>query len=334
MLWWSLSIALIALGLGTLGTLGFIAYVIVRYLDPVLRIFQEKPLFIIPRGQPLPDSEDVRFTTADGLTLAGSYVRTTAPERIGTILFGAEFGSNRWSCQQYCAQLLANGFDVFTFDFRNHGESEALPGYEPLQWVSTHEVRDVQAAVAYLKQRLDHDPEGIGFFGISRGGGAGIIAASRDPWIRCVATDGAFATRTTMIPYMKKWVEIYAKSPWLVWMLPHFVYVAVARYALRKLRKERRTHYPSMEKAIGRLSPRPLFMIHGEKDTYIKPAIARDLFALARAPKEFWLVAGAKHNQALHVAGEAYHAQLIEFFQQHLAPSAVPEPVLPLTHNA
>src|SRR5207237_2420054 len=92
-----------------------------RYLDYLVRIFQEKPLFIIPRGQPVSFGEDVRFQTEDGRTLVGCYLRTSATRR-GVILFGLEFGSNRWACVSYCEQLLANGFDIFTFEFRSQGD--------------------------------------------------------------------------------------------------------------------------------------------------------------------------------------------------------------------
>src|SRR5262249_55000204 len=75
----------------------------------------------------------------------------------------------------------------------------------------------------------------------------------------------------------------------------------------------------------GRLAPRPLLMIHGGGDTYIKPEMARALFELAGAPREFWLVEGAKHNQALHVANGDYQRRVREFFEAHLA-ADVPAP--------
>ena len=59
-------------------------------------------------------------------------------------------------------------------------------------------------------------------------------------------------------------------------------------------------------------------MIHGGADTYIKPDMARALFAKARQPKEFWLVAGAKHNQALHQTKEEYQRRVLDFFDRHL----------------
>src|SRR5204863_7817850 len=128
-------------------------YIKGRYGKNLVRIFLEKPLFIIPRGQPLDGAEDVWLTTGDGLRLRGCYLPTPAARRSGVILFGLEFGSNRWACVPYCKHLLKSGFDVFTVEPRGQGDSDVQPGYEPLQWVTDHDVRDVEAALRYLKNR-------------------------------------------------------------------------------------------------------------------------------------------------------------------------------------
>ena len=52
-----------------------------RYLHLMVRIFQEKPLFIVPRGQPLAGAEDVRIPTANGLELSGCYLRAAGPRQ-------------------------------------------------------------------------------------------------------------------------------------------------------------------------------------------------------------------------------------------------------------
>src|SRR6266849_3306416 len=234
-----------------------------NYLAYMVRIFQEKPLFIVPRGQPVPEAEDVSFPTTGGLTLKGCYFRA-AGRRRGVILFGLEFGSNRWACVPYCQHLVNAGYDVFAFESRNQGDSDRQADYEPLQWVTDYEVEDARAALRYLKERPDADPRGVGLFGISKGAGAGLLAAVDDAGVRCFVTDGLVG--------------------------------------LRQIERERRCHFPHLERVIGKLAPRPLLMIHGEGDTYIKPEMARALFARAGGPKEFWRVAGAKHSQGLHVA--------------------------------
>ena len=290
------------------------------YLGYLVRIFQEKPVFIIPRGRPVPDAEDVTFQTADGLRLRGCYLRGARPRR-GVILFGLEFGSNRWACVPYCEHLLAHGFDIFAFEPRGQGESDHQPGYEPLQWVTAYEVRDCRAALAYLKSRPDADPAGVGFFGISKGAAAGLIAAADDPFVRCLVTDGVFATYTTLVPYMRQWFRIYNNRYILQGLLPSWYYGLVGLAGLRQVERERNCRFVHLEKALPRLAPRPLLMIHGGADTYIKPEMAQALFDRVQGTKEFWLVEGAKHNQSLQVAGDVYRRRVLEFFLKHLGES-------------
>jgi uncharacterized protein len=294
-------------------------YLAIRFMHFLVRVFQEKPLFIVPKGQPVADAEDVTFATADGLRLRGCYLPSKAKRRQGVILFGLEFGSNRWACVEYCRFLLDSGFDIFAFESRGQGESEPHAGYEPLQWVTDFEVRDVQAAVNYLRSRSDADPNGIGFFGISKGAGAALLAAATDAYVRCFVTDGIFATHTTMVPYMQKWIAIVSDRYWLQKAIPRWYYGLFAYRALWLLGSKCGCRYPHLERALPRLAPRPLLMIHGGADTYIKPEMARELFARARQPKELWMVESAKHNQALQVAGDLYRQRVLAFFQKHLA---------------
>lgn len=296
-------------------------YIYVKYMGFLLRIFQEKPLFIVPRGEKLSGAEDFAIPADDGLKLRACYLKTTALARKGVILFGLEFGSNRWSCQPYCEKLLEAGYDVFAVEFRGQGESDRDPNYEPLQWVTDRDVADLKAALKYLLGRPDADPRGIGVFGISKGGGTALVAAGGEPAIRCMVTDGAYGTHTTMIPYLKRWIGIYSDRKRIQRALPTWFYGIIGMVGAKKVARNRGVTYPSVEKAVGRLN-RPLLMIHGEGDTYIKPEMAQALFKRARGPKELWIVPKAKHNQALTLAGDDYHARVVAFFDTHLQTNA------------
>jgi alpha-beta hydrolase superfamily lysophospholipase len=297
------------------------------YIPYVVRIFLEPPLFIVPFGKPIADAEEVTFPSTDKLTLHGCYLRARGQRR-GLILFGLEYGTNRWSCQAYCEFLREQGYDIFTFEMRGQGDSPAHEGYQPLQWVTEFEVQDFQAALAYLKGRCDADPRGIGFFGLSKGAGAGLVAAATDSYVRCLVTDGMFGTYATMLPYMRKWIFIYAESHRLARWVPTWYYRHAANVALKKISAERKCRFPRLGKALPRLAPRPLLMIHGGADNYIKPEMAQSLFELAREPKELWVVEGAKHNQAMNQATDEYQRRLLAFFDQHLAAAAPPNGVL------
>lgn len=297
-----------------------------RYLGFLVRIFQEKPLFIVPRGQPTDTAEHVTLTAVDGLTLRGCYLRSTTSVRKGVILFGLEYGSDRWACRQYCEQLLASGYDVFAFEPRNQGDSDKDTSYEPLQWVTDKDVSDMKVAIRYLLGRPDA-LGGIGVFGISKGGSTAFLAAVSEPAIRCLVTDGAYATYTTMVPYMQRWIKIYSDHYRIQRVMPTWFYGLVGMTGVKQVARNRGVTYPSVEKAVGKFR-RPLLMIHGESDTYIKPEMARALFERAKGPKELWVVPKAKHNQALHIAEGEYHRRLVDFFDRHLAAgshSASPE---------
>ncbi len=296
-----------------------------RYGEYLVRIFTEKPLFIIPQGKPVTEAEDVRFPVAPGLSLAGCYLRGKGPRR-GVILFGLEFGSNRWACVPYSEHLLDAGYDVFAFESRNQGDSDATPGYEPMPWVTEYEVEDTRAALRYLKGRPDADPRGVGFFGISKGGGAGLQVAIEDPSIRCCVTDGAFALYTVMVPYMRHWFRIYNRDFVLQGILPSWYYGSVGLMCLHLIEKERHCRFVHLDRVLHRLAPRPLLMIHGGADTYIKPEMAEALIDRAGEPKELWIVDGAKHNQALQVANGDYRRRVLAFFDQHLAQSEIQRP--------
>lgn len=288
-----------------------------NYLHYVVRIFQEKPIFIIPRGQPVEGAEQVTLTV-DGLRLKGTYLKTPKPRK-GVILFGLEFGSNRWASVPYCEQLLADGYDIFTFESRNQGDSDRQPRYDPLQWVTDYEVRDMRAALAYLKGRPDADPRGIGFFGISKGAGAALTAFADEPYLRCFVTDGMFATYTTLVPYMRQWFRIYNSRYALQGLLPSWYYGIIGKHGLMIVARQRGCRFPHLERSLARRLPRPLLMMHGGGDTYIKPEMARALFDGVPGPKEFWLVEGAKHNQAQQLAADEYRRRVLDFFNRHLA---------------
>lgn len=302
---------------------GFYLYYKHKYLGTIIRIFEEKPLFIIPRGTPVEGAECVDIYDKNGLRIRGTYIRHYAGERRGVVLFGLEFGCDRWASHTYCEGLLQAGYDVFTYEPRNQGCSDRDATYEPLQWVTDRDVADLRSALKYLHSRPDRDPFGIGVFGVSKGGGLALIAAAEDDLVRCVATDGAFATYTTMVPYMRHFVHIYIKFKRDRSWVPDWFYGLLGLAAISAVEKKRGVRFESVERAVRRIR-QPLLMIHGGGDTYIKPEMAKALFQQAKAPlKDLWIVDKAKHNQAIQIAGDEYHERIVSFFDQHLANAGI-----------
>jgi pimeloyl-ACP methyl ester carboxylesterase len=303
-----------AAGLSLVVVSVFLLYVYIRYAPIILRIFEEKPLFFPLRTRPSGDGEDVRFATADGLNLAGTYFKTKAARRLGVVVFCHEYLGDRWSALAYVGHLRDLGFDLFSFDFRNHGQSDSDPDYQPLQWLTAHELSDLRAALKYVRSRSDADLAGVGLFGVSRGGCAALCVGGKDPGVWGVTTDGAFPTRGTMLAYILRWAEIYVGSKSFWRHVPIQAYHFLAWSSRKRVQRKLNCRFPDVERGTARLAPRPLFMVHGEKDSYIGPDIARALFAAAGEPKELWVVPKAKHNRCREVAGAEYSDRVAAFF--------------------
>ena len=111
---------------------------------------------------------------------------------------------------------------------------------------------------------------------------------------------------------------IYNKSYFIQGLLPSWYYAQLAGVAISRLEAQRKVRFPNLEPALRRFQ-RPLLMMHGQMDAYIRPEMAQRLFALAREPKELWLIPEAKHNLGLHVAGDEYRRRVQAFFDAHLA---------------
>src|SRR5262249_13856485 len=147
-----------------------------KYVKLCLNIIRDTPppLAMGPSDFERIEGERVTFRAFDNLNLCGMFLygdRTggghpagdghihrwaagEAPGPCGMVIFAHEYSSDMYSCARYCRPLLAAGYDVFTFDFRGHGESSAEPGYQPRQWASEREVNDMMGAIAYVEDWL------------------------------------------------------------------------------------------------------------------------------------------------------------------------------------
>lgn len=315
--------ALLAIGATLLCVVGFCAAILGRYVRIMLNILADTPppLSMGPMDFQRMEGEHVQFRSADGVSLHGMFLYgNRTKSRKGMIIFCHEFASDMYSCARYCRPQLDAGFDVFTFDFRGHGRSSNTPDYTPRQWPSDREVADCIGAFAYVQSVLAGEglPEDFGVFGISRGAGAAVVAMAGDEAAKCIVTDGAFSTDVTLESLMKKFAHIFAKVKFIYENHPP-TFWRFLRWLLF-LFAPRRFHcrFPSVRKAIVRMSPRPMFFIHGERDSYIRSEQTRFLYALAPQPKFLWIVPGAKHNQSAVLAPDAYRQRTVAFFERFL----------------
>lgn len=285
-----------------------------------LALVENSPPFRVESLPPDPDAEPFSISTPDGMSLRGSLYRHTERTPRGLIVFCPEFASNHRSAMLYCSALSRAGFHVLTFDFRNHGDSDSLPGYVPLHWLTQFEVTDLNAVLDYVYSRPDLNELPLGLFGISRGGAAALYVGSQRPEVLRVATEGAFGIEMMMMAHAHRWIQI-AVPMWLARTIPDW-HVRWTMTLARWISQWRRhCRYAMVERVLPQLAQKPMLVIAGERDTYVLPEVSKEITRLAGQPDTLWMVANAKHNLARAVDPAEYDRRLTEFFLQLEQPS-------------
>jgi uncharacterized protein len=304
----------------------------------ILPILERSPPFSVEPTAPSPTADAVTFKSGDGLTLRGSLHLPSEGAPRGVVIFCPELGGDHWSAGWYCRALQAAGFAILAFDFRNQGESDRLPHYMPIHWLTEYEVQDTKAAIDYVLARPDLAGLPLGLFGISRGGSAALVAAAQSPEVRCVACEGVFSISTMSLHYTLRWSSLYFPS-WVMRLLPMWHIRTTLALARRVSQLRRHCHYVVLEDWLDRLGERPALMIVGGRDTYVLPEISETLFQrFPQANSRRWLVKTAKHNMAREVDPEEFDRRIVDFFAQMAPrpaqPSVVPKPWIERMHRA
>jgi len=67
-----------------------------------------------------------------------------------------------------------------------------------------------------------------------------------------------------------------------------------------------------LDERLARVSM-PVLVIHGDQDDIVPIALGRNVFDAAHAPKSFYVIEGADHNNTYRVGGRAYFQRLRSF---------------------
>jgi dipeptidyl aminopeptidase/acylaminoacyl peptidase len=207
--------------------------------------------------------EDVTLSARiDGLKIAAwyipAYLNQPAEKSPAIVMVHGWNASRTNAFNQHFLDLAENlheaGFTLLMIDLRGHGQSE-----DSHFTFGRLERRDVLAAVDYLVQR-GHQPGKIGLLGTSMGAASVIGAAAEDQDVGAVATDSLFAE---IYPVVEGLWSTQSGLPKLFIYPTRWMYYLENGWDIASAR-------PVDE--IGKIAPRPLFLIHCEQDTYI-PAV-------------------------------------------------------------
>jgi fermentation-respiration switch protein FrsA (DUF1100 family) len=190
---------------------------------------------------------------------------------------------------------------VLLFDFRARGKSGGNRSSE-----GDREQWDVLGAIDFVTRRgipVEH----IGLLGFSLGAGVALLVAAQEPRIPAVVSDSGF------LDYMTEFHHL-SVGPF---RLP-FLFATIVAFTGRIFFKA----------DFGKVAPaqvveqveKPIFFIHGAKDSVIPAEETSTLHDISDNPKDrVWIVPNAEHVNCYRNMPEEYVSRISQFFHRHIS---------------
>jgi pimeloyl-ACP methyl ester carboxylesterase len=255
---------------------------------------------------------------SDGLKIAG-FVHVPdglkPGERRPAIIMMHGFGANKSGGPEWvCKQFESWGYVALRFDYRGCGESEGERG----RVIPMEEVSDARNAVTFMASRSDVDPDRIALCGSSLGAGVAVYAAGVDQRVAAVILENGLGSGERIIRSMhtpeswNKFLQLMEEG------LRHRERTGkskmIHRFEIFEMPKEMQVnltfnnslmHFTAEtavgffmfrpEEMIGRITPRPILILHSARDRVCKYEEAFSMARLAKPPMELHLLDGADH---------------------------------------
>lgn len=274
----------------------FILMALLSFSNPYMVIHPPRvPIVLTPSDYGM-GYETVNFESLDGLPLKGWFIPDNRSRSLVIVCHG--HGSNKEDVLFAAKFLHEDGYDVFLFDFRAHGESGG--GFATLGWLET---KDLRGAIEYVSDPVNGiSPGSVGILGFSMGGATAITTAGMLPSseIQAVVTDSAYPSRRKLI-----------SRGLLFPQLSRFTLLFLQAHGL-----DLEQNLP-IEHVSG-ISPTPLLMIQGDQDHLVETEDSRSLYRAAGPPKDLWIVPDTPHVGAYLTHRREYERRVLEFFGKYL----------------
>ena len=212
-----------------------------------------------------------------------------------TIIMVHGWGRNVERMSPYFRKLYSLGYNLLAFDARGHGNSHPEENMNVVKFTE-----DILSAIDYVLGRPEQKNKSIYLIGLSIGGAASILAASRDKRIGKVITVGAFAHP---LEVMRKQLNMR--------FIPYFPFTYLFfKYLKRTIKIDFDTIAPVNN--IGQAEA-DILLVHGKEDKIVPLEQGRKL-QKAQPKAKLWEISGRGHSDCHLEAG--FWERLTEFLQK------------------
>jgi uncharacterized protein len=246
----------------------------------------------------------VSFPSRDGLMLRGWWFATDNQNPVVILLHGimANRAEPPERVFRIARELIGQGYNILTFDFRAHGESEG-------NYISAgfHEKNDLLGAIDYIRKCGNQGK--VGVLGFSMGASISLIAAAESKEIAAIIADSAYVDVISLIKWkLSRWRFLSGL------FIPVFLSVTKSLYRFDFSRVKPLEAMKSITV--------PVFIIHGEKDNTVPVEHAYRLINSCRNRfNQLWIVPEANHTDAFFLKTDEYLEKVISFFKKTFAPT-------------
>ncbi len=235
--------------------------------------FPSKKVLVYREKMPI-QPKDVYFESEDGTKLHGWYFSPLYENEPKAVI--VQFHGNAENLTTHFFSLYeapSRGFAYLAFDYRGYGKSHGKP-------TPSGVVQDGVAAIRWMHGR--HPDKPLVVVGQSLGGAIAFRSVNKvkkDVPISLMLVDSTFPDyRSQARAAFGSSIFTFLFQP-LAWLLAD--------------------NSESPKEDIAQISPIPLIVAHGTKDRVVPERLGRQVYDLARKPKEFWEIPDGQHLQLM-----------------------------------
>ena len=255
---------------------------------------------IDPNSFLLRNFSSVQFPTRDRNTLEGWFIPSIRSAPVIFLCHG--YKSNRAEVLTLASTFQENGYHLFLFDFRGHGNSPVR-----VSTLGIEETRDLLSAIETITSRPEVDPNRVGVWGVSLGAYVALSAATLSNKIQTLVVDSPFESPD-------QFVEMQTAGALGIdyWA---FRKLSILGFRLFNLRDDpgEETLRNSLSKLNGKDK---LFITSEEPNGLESPTL--NLFNLSPQPKELLRVRYSRTAILYDIDRKSYENSVLEFFKKYL----------------
>ncbi len=237
--------------------------------------------------------------TSDGLTLRGWYCPTPRKRRLIVLVHG--MGGSRDEMARIGRDLHAEGYDVLLFDLRGHGLSDSSRLY-----MGGRERRDLRAVLDWAA-RQGYSSDRVGWLGYSMGASTLLMEAAQNGKIGAAVLDSPFGNLPELLD-----AQLTRHSHLPSWFNPGILAAARLAFGVRT------DNLVPIRSAL-QWGKRPMLLIHGEADSVVPVAQARQIARAIGPSCQAVILPGVEHVGAYNRSPGRYIAAVDGFFDRNLS---------------